>query len=114
MDQLTLNFEPGLNERYERIEDVLVATVYSGNKQHKAIAYDLDESPSGLTRKIKGDLEFPVSKLPDLIESTGDTTVIHWLIERFLVDAEGRRDQAIAQLAALVPEIEKLVKAAKE
>ena len=72
MDQLTLDFEPGLTERFPDIEDVLIATVYSGKKAHKSIAYDLDESPSGLTRKLKGDLEFPISKLPALIKSTND------------------------------------------
>lgn len=113
MNQLTLDFEPGLTERYPNIEDVLVASVYSGKKPHKTIAYDLDESPSSLTRKVKGDLEFPVSKLPALIESTGDTTIIHWLIERFLVDHGEAKQAALSKLATLIPEIEALLKAAK-
>lgn len=113
MDQLTLDFEPGLTERFPNIEDVLVASVYSGKKPHKTIAYDLDESPSSLTRKVKGDLEFPVSKLPALIESTEDTTIIHWLIEKFLVDSSETREAALKQLAAMVPEIQALLKAAK-
>lgn len=112
MDQLTLDFEPGLTDRFQRIEDVVVHTVYSGDKPQKAIAYDLDESPSSLSRKVKGDLGFPISKLPALIDSTGDFTVVLWLVEKYLVDHEAKKSQAISRLADLVPQIEQLIKEA--
>lgn len=95
MEQISLDFEPGFTDRFETLEDVLVSMVYGGRKRHNAIAMDLDESPSSLTRKIKGDLDFPVRKLSALIESTGDLTPIYWLIEKHLAPKPGEREQAL-------------------
>ena len=80
----------------------------------KAVAADLDMSPSELTRKLSHNpndpVHFPVCRLPDLIKATGDMTPIYWLVERFCDDADSKKRKSIDRLARLLPEIEKLIR----
>ncbi len=107
--QLTLDFDPGVRERFPQFEDTLVHVVYSGLKPQKSIAYDIDESPSSLARKVKGDLAFPAHKLPDLIRSTEDLTPLYWLIEEFLGEDAGDRDETMAEVERHMAAIQALM-----
>ncbi len=110
--QINLELEPGLLDRFETLEDTIIYSVYSGRKMQKSIAYDLDESPSSLTRKVKGDLEFPVSKLSALMECTGDLTPLYWLIEKHLAPKPGDRERALNKASACLegyPELQQVI-----
>lgn len=71
---------------------------------------------SELSRKL-GDnpndpVHFPLHRLPDLIEATGDKRPIFWLIEKFLEDNATRHARAVAQLADMLPQLQALLKTA--
>lgn len=111
MKQLDISFQPGLTEQFPDIMSVVRHMVYGGTKSQKSIAYDLDESPSKLSRQLAegGDIRFPLERLPNLIDVTDDLAVIYWLIEKYLEKPEDRRNEAVAKLAILVPEIQRLL-----
>lgn len=116
MKQLAISFDAGLLERFPEFSDCLKASVYSGRKQLKSIAADMDMSSSELSRKLADNpadpVYFPAKRLPDLLAATGDLSPIYWLIERFLESDELKKSRAKAELAAMMPKIMALLEAA--
>lgn len=98
-DQLTLNFEPGLAERYGSLRECVATGVYQ--RGLKRVAIDLDQAPSNLSVQLSEDhsRNFSVDSLEKYIEKTGDTAPIHYLIERFL--ASGARNDGSKKVAAM-------------
>lgn len=98
-DQLTLNFEPGLAERYGSLRECIATGVYQ--RGLKRVAIDLDQAPSNLSVQLSEDASrnFSVDSLEKYIEKTGDTAPIHYLIERFL--ASGARNDGSKKVAAM-------------
>jgi hypothetical protein len=117
MRQLNLTLESSLVRQFPTFADVVRASVYGCGRQLKAIAADLDMSPSELSRKLADNpndkVYFPYEKLPALIAATGDKRPVLWLAETFLDDPAAKRQSAVDQLAKLLPEIASLVKEAK-
>lgn len=109
--QLTLDFEGGLTRRYKTLLDLLAAGSYRHGLQRCASA--VDQAPSNLSAMLSGQRHFPVDRLGDWIEETGDLTPVYWLVEKYLEPPESRRDQVIQELSQLVPEIQRLLQAAK-
>lgn len=103
LQQLEIDFEPGLTERYPEFIDCVKASVYGCRKQLKTIAADLDMSPSELSRKLAENpndtVHFPLKRFADLLASTEDLTPLYWLIERFVEQPEAKRQRALAALA---------------
>lgn len=83
-DQLTLNFEPGLAERYGSLRECVATGVYQ--RGLKRVAIDLDQAPSNLSVQLSEDTSrnFSVDSLERYVEKTGDTTPVMYLVERFL------------------------------
>lgn len=112
-DQLTLNFEPGLAERYGSLRECIATGVYQ--RGLKRVAIDLDQAPSNLSVQLSEDTSrnFSVDSLERYIEKTGDTAPVMYLIERFLA-ADARNDsskklQAMrAKMAEMMREMEGL------
>jgi hypothetical protein len=108
--QLTLNFEPGLAQRYKSVKACVRAQIYASAKPDKAIAADMDLSPSELSRKIADNPNDPrnltVEDLESYIETQRDLTPIYYLLEKYGVPDEMRMAQAEAALLALLPQIE--------
>lgn len=100
MEQINLQLEPGLLDRFKTLEEVVVSVVYSTTVQNQTIAMELDESPSSLSKKVKGKLDFPVKHLSQLMETTGDLRPLHWLIEKHLAPRKGQRAQALSKAMA--------------
>lgn len=98
-NQLTLNFEPGLAERYGSLRECVATGVYQ--RGLKRVAIDLDQAPSNLSVQLSEDhsRNFSVDSLEKYIEKTGDTAPIHYLIERFL--ASGARNDGSKKVAAM-------------
>ena len=112
-DQLTLNFEPGLAERYGSLRECIATGVYQ--RGLKRVAIDLDQAPSNLSVQLSEDSSrnFSVDSLEKYIEKTGDTAPVMYLIERFLAaDARsdsGKKLQAMrAKMAEMMREMEGL------
>jgi hypothetical protein len=107
--QLTLSFEPGLAERYTCLRECVAAGVYRNGLGNTAI--DLDVAPGNLSVQLSSDpsRHFSVDSLERYIEKTGDTTPIHYLIDKFL-----RASTAQDELATLLPMLRQMVPAMKK
>jgi hypothetical protein len=107
VNQLTLNFEPGLLQRYPRWEDTFVTAVYSSRKGLNGVAADCDQSPSELSKRlshVEGGEPRPLrsADIVNILRSTKDFTPIYWLIEEFLKDPNAKQQEAIAAIPGLV------------
>lgn len=105
--QYEINFEAGLTDQYPDFADAVRSSVYACGKQLKAVAADLDLSPSMLSRMLNTSdpsVNFPAHRLPELIAATGSLVPVHWLIEQFCRDDDVRRRQAARRLLTLLPE----------
>ncbi|WP_219209196.1 hypothetical protein [Variovorax boronicumulans] len=112
-DQLTLDFVPGLLERYRSLRECVGAGVYQRGLGRVAI--DLDLAPGNLSVQISDDTsrKFSVDSLELYIEKTGDNTPIMYLVEKFLApDARPKNAQEVQdirnQLAKAMRQLESL------
>ena len=95
-EQLTLDFEAGLTDRYASLRDVVATGVYQ--RGLKRVAMDLDMAPSNLSVQLSENdtRHFSVESLERYLEKTGDFTPIYYLAERFLSDKSAKKDAALA------------------
>jgi hypothetical protein len=107
--QLTLNFEPSLPEKYRTLRDFMAYRVQVQSKPAKTIAGDMDMSPSMLSRKLtpgEGDTQrFNVDDLENYISVTKDTSAIEYLASKYLQSDSSRQARAIARVEALATEM---------
>jgi len=114
--QFELDFEGGLSVRHRSLLSCLDECISRSQFQKKVIAADLDLSPSALSRRLtdqpKGSSEprFSVELLEEYIEKFDDLTPIYYLVEKFCQKPEDKKRQAISQLSAMIPKIERLLK----
>lgn len=109
--QLTLNFEAGLSECYASCREYVAARIHQQGRSQKAIAADMDYSPSDLSRKLSQSPDdsrrFTLDDLEKFIEVTGDTQPVLYLVEKYLarqdVDTLQRR---IEELSAMLERAE--------
>jgi hypothetical protein len=108
-NQLTLNFEPTLPEKYRSLRDFMAYRVQVQAKPAKTIAGDMDMSPSTLSRKLTpgdGDTQrFNVDDLETYINVTKDTTPIEYLAAKYLQSDASRQARAIARVENLATEL---------
>lgn len=114
MQQFALDFAPGLSDKYPRWEDTLNHAVYSSRLGLNGVAARLDQSPSDLCKRLAGEETRPLRARDAIriIEETGDMTPVFWLIDKFIKDPEARKQEAMAQIPALVAQLESLLKTA--
>lgn len=114
MQQFTLDFQPGLIDRFPRWEDTFVHAVYSSRLGLNGVAAKLDQSPSDLSKRLSGEETRPlrVKDALGIIEATEDYTPVYWLLERFLRDPDAKKKEALARLPALMAQMESLLAAA--
>lgn len=116
MAQLSLDFDPGLTERYPTAMDCVRASAYSNRKPLKTLAADMDMSQSELSRKLAENpsdtRHFTVWDLERYVVASGDLTPVYWFVEKFLQGDADRQQRALAELARRLPDIAALVKAA--
>lgn len=109
MQQFTLDFEPGLTQRFPRWRDTFIHIVYSGRTGLNGAAGACDVSPTDLTKRLSGEYEDRPLRIDDIeaiLEEKKDFTPIFWLIERFLRDPSAKQQEALARLPGLVAQIE--------
>lgn len=88
--QLTINFDAGLTESYPTCREFVAARVHHQGRPQKAIAADMDYSPSDLSRKLSQNPDdsrrFTLDDLERFIDVTGDTQPVYYLIEKYLAN----------------------------
>jgi hypothetical protein len=114
--QMTLDFEPGLTERFSSLLDCIRNGVYTNRKPLKTVAADMDMSQSELSRKLAENPDdvrkLSVEDFETYIEKTGDITPIYYLVEKFLQDEDMRKKRALGELVRKLPDIMALFQAA--
>ena len=117
MNQLTLNFEPGLVEHYATLREFLAYRVQVQAKPAKSIAGDMDMSPSLLSRKLSpgdGDTQrFNLDDLEHYIRATGDMAAIEYLAAKYLPTDDQRKTAALARVETLAGELERTLASLK-
>lgn len=111
-NQLTLDFEAGLVERYGSLRECVATGVYQ--RGLKRVAIELDLAPSNLSVQVSEDQSrhFSVESLERYIEKTGDLTPIYYLAEKFLADKSAKQGAALGELAAMMAKMAPLMKQA--
>jgi len=114
--QLTLDFQPGLADRHPTALDCVRECAYTHRHPLKTLAANMDLSQSELSRKLGHNPDdprrFTLDDLERFIEATGDVTPIHYLVEKYLEDADLRQRRALSELANLAPHLAALIKQA--
>lgn len=115
--QLTLDFEPGLTERYPTLLDCVRGVAHSHKNPLKTIAFDMDISLSELSRKLSANSNdprhFSVEDLERFMVATDDLTPIYWQIEKFLQDEQSKQQRAAHELMKRLPDMIALLQAAQ-
>lgn len=111
-NQLTLDFEPGLIDRYGSLRECVATGIYQRGLGRVAI--DLDQAPGNLSVQLSGDASrhFSVDSLERYLEKQNDPTPIYYLIEKFLAKKDAKKDAAQAQLMVLLKDLQPLLKQA--
>ncbi len=109
-NQLTLDFEAGLTERFSSLRECIATGVYQRGLGRVAI--DLNQAPGNLSVQLSEDSSrhFSVDSLETYIAKTGDVTPIYYLAEKYLSDKTAKADAAQAELLALLPQLQQLIK----
>jgi hypothetical protein len=107
--QLTLNFEPGLSERYPCLRDCVASSVYRYGLTNAAI--DLDKAPGNLSVELSADpaRKFSVDSLERYLEKSRDYTAIYYLIDKFLRDKtdDGNTAELLAMFKQMAPALKR-------
>ena len=111
-NQLTLDFEAGLVDRYPSLRECVATGVYQRGLGR--IAIDLDESPGNLSVQLSNSdsRHFSVDNLELYIQKTRDFTPIYYLAEKFLSDRHAKQSAAQAQILELFSQLQPLMKKA--
>ena len=111
-EQLTLDFEAGLTDRYASLKDVIATGVYQ--RGLKRVAMDLDMAPSNLSVQLSENetRHFSVGSLERYMEKTGDYTAIYYLAERFLSDKGAKKEAALADALSAFKTLQETLKRA--
>lgn len=112
IDQLTLDFEPGLSAKHRNLRDCIATSIYRRGLSNVAI--DLNESPGNLGNQLSDDSQrkFGVDELETYLEKSGDYSPIYYLIDKFLHDKTQKQNAAMSQLAPILQQLAPLLKQA--
>lgn len=109
--QLTLNFEPGLSERYPSFRECVASSVYRYGLTNAAI--DLDKAPGNLSVELSADpaRKFGIEDFERYIAKSGDYTPIFYLVDKFLKEQTGDEPSAAelkAMFKQMAPQLKRL------
>jgi hypothetical protein len=110
--QMTLSFEPGLTERFHSLRECVATGIYQRGLTN--VAPSLDKAPGNLSVELSDDptRKFGIESLEAYIEKFGDLTPIYYLAERFLGRQEAAKDSAMAEIASVAAQLQRLMKQA--
>lgn len=109
MKQLSIDFNPDVTKAYSTCVEYVAARVHQQGIPQKAIAADMDLSPSQLSQKLghkdSSSARFTVDDLEHYTAVTGDIEPIKYLIAKYLYNAsQGELERQIAELKARLAE----------
>lgn len=109
MQQITINFEASPIEAYSTAREYIAALTHQQGRAQKAIAADMDYSPSHLTRKLSqspdDSMRFTLDDLEKWVEVNGDCRPLFFLIQKHAIAAKSR-DEIERQIAELQKSLE--------
>lgn len=107
--QLTLNFEPGLSDRYPSLRECVASSVYRYGLTNAAI--DLDKAPGNLSVELSADpsRKFGVDDFEKYLEKSKDYSPIYYLIDKFLRDKtdDGNTAELLAMFKQMAPALKR-------
>jgi hypothetical protein len=106
MDQLSLSLEPGLAQKYADLRECFAACVYSIGLGR--VAAKVDQAPSNLSAMLSGERNLDTAIVERYMSAFSDTTPAQFMAARWLQDAATVREQAMAQIPALVADLQRL------
>lgn len=114
MNQLTLNLEPALPDRFPTLRSFVAHRAAATVKSQKVQAAEMDMAPSTLARKLNptdGDTQrFNVDDLEAWLESTGEApAVVEYLAAKYMDSDDARKARAIARLEGLLNDVPALL-----
>lgn len=99
MEQVTINFEAGLAEAYPTLREFVAYRTHQQGRPQKAVAADLDYSPSHWSRKCAqspdDSMRMSADDIERFIETNDDIGPVLYLVEKYCA----KRDR-IADLEA--------------
>jgi hypothetical protein len=106
--QLSLDFEPGLVERYRNLRDVVSTGIY--RRGLSTCAIDLNESPGNLSNQLSDESQrkFGIDDFETYLAKSKDYTAIYYLVEKFLakvehdISADKKKLEALAEIQVLM------------
>ncbi|RQS22471.1 hypothetical protein DIE05_29830 [Burkholderia sp. Bp8995] len=106
---MTLDFEPGLIERYRNVRECVAQGVYQ--RGLKRVAVDLDQAPGNLSAQLADDTQrhFSLDSFERYLETTGDMTPLYYLCEKFLGNKRDDMRAAVEQLQQYGPQLLELL-----
>lgn len=110
MQQLSLSYEPGLAQQYRDLRECFAARVYAAGLGR--VAAKVDQAPSNLSAMLSGARALPTEVVEAYMREFGDTTPALYLAARWCQDAHSIQQQAIAQIPAVMRQLQTLMEAA--
>lgn len=107
MEQLSLTLEPGLANRYRDLRECFAACVYQRGLGRVAAAIDVQ--PSNLSAMLGGDRPMHAELVERYMQQFGDTTPALYLAARYCQDPQAIQQQAIAQIPAVIQQLQTLM-----
>ena len=111
MQQLSLTLEPGLAQKFKDLRECFAACVYQRGLGRVASAIDCQ--PSNLSLMLSGERNLDPALVEAYMQHFGDSTPAMFWAARWLQDAASLQQQAIAQIPALVADLNRLMTLAK-
>jgi hypothetical protein len=104
LKQLTINYDATIVDGYSTCREYVASQVHRQGRPQKAIAADMDYSPSQLSRKCAqspdDSMRFTLDDLETFIEVTGDTSPVTYLAVKYMTTSD-RIAELEAELALL-------------
>ena len=108
MRQITINFDVSPVEAYESVREYVQALTHQQGRPQKAIAADMDYSPSHLSRKLaqspSDNMRFTLDDLENWVEVNGDCRPLYYLIQKHVLAAN-----STDEIERRIAELEKLL-----
>ena len=110
MEQITINFEASPVNAYESCREYVQALTHQQGRPQKAIAADMDYSPSHLSRKLSqspdDSMRLTLDDLERWVEVNKDCRPLFYLIQKHAVNGKSR-EQLEEELARLTEQLER-------
>jgi hypothetical protein len=110
MQQLSINFEPGLAQRYRDQRECFAACVYQRGLGR--VAAEVDVAPSNLSQMLSGERNLDPAIVEKYMQAFKDNTPALYWAARYCQDASTVQAQAMAQLPKLMAQLESLMSVA--